>query len=60
MSNIFLRSVLLKMQATKNLSSTPYASAVNKKQAFPTKNRLPADKFLPASDFIFSIKILSI
>ena len=33
MSNIFLRSVLLKMQATK-------------KQAFPTKNRLPADKFL--------------
>lgn len=33
-------SVLLKMQATK-------------KQAFPTKNRLPADKFLPASDFYF-------
>lgn len=40
MSNIFLRSVLLKMQATK-------------KQAFPTKNRLPEDKFLPASDFYF-------
>ena len=38
MSNIFLRSVLLKMQATK-------------KQAFPTKNRLRADKFLLASDF---------
>jgi len=40
MSNIFLRSVLLKMQATK-------------KQAFPTKNCLPADKFLQASDFYF-------
>ena len=38
MSNIFLRSVLLKMQTTK-------------KQAFPTKNRLPADKFLPAEYF---------
>ena len=40
MSNIFLRSVLLKMQATK-------------KQAFPTKNRLPAEIYLPASDFYF-------